>query len=203
MSGFLNVLLGRQSAKDCQAYTSDELLFGGLQAEESGAIRCLYTRVAPFVYKIARNGGLPDTDIEELIGDAIATLLLKIRSGAYVFQGYSPATFAVEVAKNKMMHRLRKLKKQQMEPLSEQFDQAEEEDNNPANWEAVEQLNRFLNAISPGCQQLIRLKYLEEKRDKEVIEQQLTPYTTVDALKTHRARCMKKLVEMATSAMNR
>jgi len=101
------------------------------------------------------------------------------------------------------MHRLRKLKKQHVEPLSEQFDQAEEEDHDPANWEAVEQLNRFLNAISPTCQQLIRLKYLEEKRDKEVIEQQLSPYTTVDALKTHRARCMKKLVEMAASALNK
>lgn len=197
----MNTLLRPQSVKDCQTYTSDHALFLGLQAEESGAIRCLYTRAAPFVFKTARAGGLPDAEIEELLGDTIATMLLKIRSGAYVFQGFSPATYAIEVAKNKLMHRLRKFKKHPIDPLSDQFDKIDDEDFS-ANWEAVEQLNRFLNAISPTCKQLIHLKYLEEKRDKEVIEQQLSPYTSVDALKTHRARCMKKLVEMANSAIS-
>jgi hypothetical protein len=60
----------------------------------------------------------------------------------------------------------------------------------------VEVLERLLSHLGENCQKLIRLKYLEGVRDKDAIEQQLTQYTTVDALKTHRAQCMKKLVEI-------
>jgi hypothetical protein len=50
--------------------------------------------------------------------------------------------------------------------------------------------------LSDNCRQLIRLKYIDEWPDKTVIEQKMTQYTTVDALKNKRAQCMKKLTEM-------
>ncbi|MBL7827280.1 MAG: hypothetical protein JNJ57_11655 [Saprospiraceae bacterium] len=64
----------------------------------------------------------------------------------------------------------------------------------------VEFLEQLLFQLEPNCQKLIRLKYLEEMRDKEVIELQLTQYSTVDALKNHRSKCFKKLTELANDA---
>ena len=64
----------------------------------------------------------------------------------------------------------------------------------------TEILEKLLAQLEPNCQNLIRLKYLEERRDKEVIDAKLTQYTTVDALKNHRAKCMRKLVELAAAS---
>lgn len=64
----------------------------------------------------------------------------------------------------------------------------------------TELLEKLLSQLETNCQNLIRLKYLEERRDKEVIEEKRTQYTTVDALKNHRSKCLKKLVEIGAAA---
>ena len=61
-------------------------------------------------------------------------------------------------------------------------------------------LEKLLARLDPNCQNLIRLKYLEERRDKDVIEGNLTRYASVDALKNQRSKCMKKLVDIAQNA---
>ncbi len=198
MPDLLNTLLGRLSPeKGGQLYPTDDALFVGLKAEQSSAIQCLYTKMAPYVFKMARSASLPDEETEELLGDAIALMLMKIRTEGYVFQGYNPTTYAIEIAKNKLHHRIRKHRQQMVIPISDQEERIADEDNEPTNWEAVQQLESLLNKLSKNCQSLIRLKYLEGKRDKELIEEKSTPYSTVDALKTHRAQCMKKLMEIA------
>lgn len=181
----------RRSQHKWLAYPHALALFEGLEKEEDEAIRCLYARISGSIIKIGKGYGLLEEDIEELLGDSIATLLLKIRSGQYVFQGYDPATYAIEIAKNKVRH----FKKRNTVEWSEVMDIPEEEPSF-TNKESVEVLERLLSHLGENCQKLIRLKYLEGVRDKDAIEQQLTQYTTVDALKTHRAQCMKKLVEI-------
>ena len=198
MPSLLNSLLGRSSAQqEGRLYPTDEALFAGLKAEQTSAIQCLYSKMAPYVFKIARMTGLPDEETEELLGDAIALMVMKIRADEYVFQGYSPVTYAIEIAKNKLRHRVRKHKQQMLVSISDQEERIADEDNEPTNWEALQQLEALLKKLSENCQALIRLKYLDEKRDKELIAEKRTQYSTVDALKTHRAQCMKKLMEIA------
>ncbi len=63
--------------------------------------------------------------------------------------------------------------------------------------------NELLNAIKKElphlgnpCEQIILLKYIAEKRDREIIERNLVPpYTTTDALRTRRSQCMRELRE--------
>lgn len=187
---FLKAFIRRSQHKWLN-YPHAAALFEGLAKEEDEAIQYLYSRISGSVIKIGNGYGLLEEDIEELLGDCIATLLLKIRSGQYVFQGYDPATYAIEIAKNKVRH----FKKRNTVEWSEVKDIPEEEPGF-TNKESVEVLERLLSHLGENCQKLIRLKYLEGVRDKDAIEQQLTQYTTVDALKTHRAQCMKKLVEI-------
>ena len=193
MGRLLNFLLDRGSRHNSAAYPDMADLFEGLKREENEAIRVLYSRISAPLFKMGKTYGLSEEDVEELIGDCIALLLLKIRTEQYVFQGYDPATYAIEIAKNKVRH----FKKRNTAELMEVANIAVEPEY--TSWESVEMLEKLLSQLPPNCQNLIRLKYLDEMRDKDIIEQKLTQYTTVDALKNHRAQCMKSLIALGAA----
>jgi RNA polymerase sigma factor (sigma-70 family) len=192
--------LGSKRNKDCALYDNAAHLFEGLKQEAPDAIRCLSARIVRQVYAIGRQYKLSVEDTEELYGDAIAILLEKIRDGRYVFQGYDPATYAIEIARQNVFNLLRRANKHNNQDLNEALVHniaAEETD-----WSSREQtelLKTLLSRLGDNCQKLIRLKYIDEWRDKDIVDQGLTQYTTVDALKNHRAKCMKKLIELGKS----
>jgi RNA polymerase sigma factor (sigma-70 family) len=196
MAGTLDFLLGKRTDRSCERYADAFALFSGLEWEEPEAIRCLYSKVSGIIYQIGREAGLTDEDIEELICDCITIGIQKIRSGKFVYQGYAPATYIVEIAKNRAQNFRRKQLRHQTEALDGKWENTADEAEYGAQ-EAVELMEKLLLQLDPNCQKLIRLKYLEERKDKEVIAESLTQYTTVDALKNYRSRCLKKLTEMA------
>lgn len=122
----------------------------------------------------------------------------KIKTGAYEFKGYHPSTFVIEIAKNRVQNFRRNALKHHSSDLDNISEYADEPE--LGSLVETELLEKLLAQLEPNCQKLIRLKYLEERRDKEVIEEKLTQYTTVDALKNHRAKCMRKLVEIAAAS---
>lgn len=150
------------------------------------------------IFNIGKSHRLSDDDIEELICDCITICLQKIREEKYVFQGHSPATYVIEIAKN----RARNFRRKALRHDTSDVEQIEYQTDEPdfRSLAQTELLEKLLSKLEPNCQNLIRLKYLEERRDKEVIEAKLTQYTTVDALKNHRSKCLKKLVEIGAAA---
>ncbi|MCC7245147.1 MAG: sigma-70 family RNA polymerase sigma factor [Saprospiraceae bacterium] len=197
MARILDFFLDRKTNRACQAYPDAQSLFNGLQQEESNAIRCLSSKISGSIFQIGKGYQLTDDDIEELICDCITICIQKIRTDQYVFQGYDPASFVIEIAKNQVKNIKRKSQKHETSDL-EQFNDPGEE-MVAGSGESTEILQRLLQKLDDSCQNLIRLKYLEELKDKDIIEQGITQYTTVDALKNHRAKCMKKLVELGAS----
>jgi DNA-directed RNA polymerase specialized sigma24 family protein len=198
MAKTLDFLLGKRANDPCGRYSDHRLLFEGLEREEPEAIRCLYSKVSGVIYQLGKNAKLGEEDIEELIGDCITIGLQKIRSGKFVFQGYAPATFIIEIAKNRAQNFKRKMIRHHTEELDPTIEQLEEEEYGAMEW--VEVLEKVLAQLEPNCQKLIQLKYLDGRRDKDVIAENLTQYTTVDALKNHRSRCLKKLTDLARTA---
>lgn len=198
MARILDLFLNRKSNGNCGKYPDNAALFDGLRLEAPDAIRCLSSKISGTVFKIGKQYNLTDEDIEELICDCITLCLQKIQNGQYVFQGYDPASFTVEIAKNKAKNFQRSALRWRTADVEDAGDQADEPDFISAEETAL--LEKLLAQLDTNCQNLIRLKYLEECRDKDLIEQKRTQYTTVDALKNHRSKCMKKLVEIAASA---
>lgn len=193
MARILDLFLNRGSNKACHRYPDARALLAALQGEEGEAIRCLSSKISGSVYQIGKNFRLVDDDIEELHCDCIMIFMDKIRAGKYEYAGNEPATYVVEIAKRRVYHYARKAGRNTTNDLD--FDRADEPE-----WDTLEQielLQGLLARLNDNCQKLIRLKYLEEQKDKDVIEQKLTQYSTVDALKNHRAQCMKKLTELA------
>lgn len=199
MARTLTFFLDRKTNRACERYLDHKVLFEALEREEVDAIRCLSARVSGSVFNIGKAQRLTDDDIEELICDCITLCLQKIKTGKYVFQGYDPSSFVIEIAKNRAKNFYRIAQKHRTADLENIGEQADESDFGTLAETSL--LEKLLNQLDPSCQKLIRLKYLDERRDKEVIAEKLTQYTTVDALKNHRSKCMKKLVEIGADIL--
>jgi len=198
MARTLNLFLNRKNNAACAPYADHGALFAGLEREATDAIQCLSARVSGLIFKLGKTYRLTDDDIEELICDCITICVQKIRAGKYTFQGFSPASYVIEIAKNRVRNFQRSALRYDTTELENVGDQAEEP--NFGGLAETELLEKLLSKLEVNCQNLIRLKYLEERRDKDVIEAKLTQYTTIDALKNHRSKCMKKLVEIGAAA---
>ncbi len=198
MARILDLFLDRKTNRACGHYHNHAALFAGLEREETAAIQCLSARISGSVFNIGQKQRLTNDDIEVLICDCITVCLQKIRAGKYVFQGYDPATYVIEIAKNKAYNYRRSAEKYNTKDLENIQEPAEEPDF--VSLAEAELLEKLLVQLDENCQNLIRLKYLEEYRDKDVINQKITQYTTVNALKSNRSRCLKKLVDIAAKA---
>jgi DNA-directed RNA polymerase specialized sigma24 family protein len=197
MTRILDIFLDRKANSICDKFLNQESLFNALNREEDEAIRCLYARISGSVFKIGKSQQLTDDDIEELICDCITLCIQKIRDGKYVFQGYDPATFVIEIAKNKARNFRRSVLRFETADIEQMVEPTEESE--MTSRDETELLENLLAKLDLNCQKLIRLKYLEELHDKEVIVKKLTQYTTIDSLKNQRAKCMKKLSDIAAT----
>jgi DNA-directed RNA polymerase specialized sigma subunit len=65
------------------------------------------------------------------------------------------------------------------------------------NKELEQLVGKLLGKLEENCRQLLRLKYFENLRDKEIVEQNLTSYSSTTSLKSKRNQCMNKLIEIA------
>lgn len=198
MKRTLDLLLSRKTNRAGEKYPDNEALFAGLANEEPEAIRQISAKVSAVIFKIGKGNRLTDDDIEELICDSITICLQKIRNGKYVFQGYDPGTYIVEIAKNRALNFRRTAVRHQTNDLENLLELPEAADDYCSR-QATETIEKLLTQLDPNCQNLIRLKYLEECRDKDAIDQNRTQYATIDSLKNQRARCMKKLVELGAA----
>ena len=161
MARILDLFLNRTTNKSCTHYPDARLLVEGLRREEAAAIQCLSSKISGSVYRIGKGFQLVDDDIEELHCDCIMVFIEKIRSGKYEYQGYDPATYVIEIAKNKVRNFQRHAGKNASTDLTSVPDQPDDPDYGS-------------------------------------LQQNLTQYSTVDALKNKRAECMRKLTEAAT-----
>ena len=70
-------------------------------------------------------------------------------------------------------------------------------------WNAQEKKSLFLaqtiSSLNDPCKTLLKLFWIEEKSDKEIVE--LTNYPSTDTVKNQRSRCMKTLKKMFLSKL--
>ncbi len=184
------------TANPCSKYPGNRALFDGLAALETGAIRCLQDKARGAIFNYGKMRSIPDEDLEEVVEDATVIFLEKIGNGGYEFQGMAPVTYCVEIGKRLV---LKRGEKRQLKTVD--IDTApvfgENEIGKFYEQRALEeQIGKLLNSVGENCRQVIKLRYYERLSDAEVIEQKLTPYSTVGSLKVKRSECISKLSEM-------
>lgn len=139
---------------------------------------------------------LTKEDIEEVRNDAILITLKKITEGLYQYQSYSPLSYTMVVFKNLLNNRLRKKRQATIELTN-----VENVDFSPEEYyirkEKETELGAMLTSLGDNCEKVIRLKYYDQYKDEEIINNKLSAYSTVDSLKSKRSQCLKKLAELA------
>lgn len=178
----------------------ERALITALKKAESIAIRLVATKITPDVRSAVRKCSLPEEEVEEVVHDALMVLISAIQEGKYEDQDYHPAAYAMGVARKLIANRARAKKVDNVEldklQLVSDFD-PERYVNEKEQRSLVEKL---LQQLGDTCQQLIRFKYFDNLKDKEIVAQQLLEFSTTDSVKSKRSQCMKKLVEIAQAA---
>ncbi len=179
-----------------------DLLYEALRQRSDKAIQFAQRKTMKTVASMSRFAGLSAMDSEEILNDAVIILLQKIETGSYQFQGYDPCTFLVEIAKRLISNAKRK-NKRVFEDIETHYELADNETERYLESKANETvLHNLLSQIGENCQKLISLKYLQEFKDEEILEQKMTQYSSINTLKVKRSECMKKLSELASLIKN-
>jgi DNA-directed RNA polymerase specialized sigma24 family protein len=181
----------------CRQFDSNEGLFKALKALNNAAILCAQNKAMPAVHKWVRQYGLAADRADEVLNQSTLIFLRKIEEGAYQFQGHSPVTYLIEIAKWVALSMTRTLRKSH-ESLENHYDLHDADiETNQRHRESAELVQQFLSTMGEPCQSVIRLHHIDGYSDEEVVRQGWTRYTTTDSLKIKRSDCMKKLIHLA------
>ncbi len=193
-------LFGLFDQPSAKIYKTEELLFEGLKRQETAAIQHLAWRARHMTFQMTMNVGLREDMAEDVLIEALEIFLLKIQNGQYVFQGFSPLTYLLEIVRRVAGNLARTKRGKTYAAFDEEFFALPDEDflKYENRREQAEQLEIWIQKLGETCQKIVRLRYLEGFSDEEIIEQKMLPnFHSVDSLKTKRSGCLKKLRELA------
>ncbi len=182
----------------CRSFETHERLFRGLQRLENAAILCVQTKALPTIKKFVRQYGLPAEQTDDILNQSTLIFLRKIEDGSYQFQNYAPSTYLLEIARRLALTATRS-QKNAPQALENQHHTLADPDVETASQhrENTELVRQLLRQLGPPCDQVIKLHHIDGYSDEEVVQQQLTKYSTTDSLKMKRSDCMKKLIQLA------
>jgi RNA polymerase sigma factor (sigma-70 family) len=186
----------------CRQFEGHERLFQALKNLNNAAILCVQHKAMPSVRKYVHQFGLPADQADEVLNQSSLIFLRKIEEGTYQFQGHSPVTYLVEIAKRVALSMTRKHQKsyETLENHSDLHDPAVDASHRQR--ESAELVQQFLGQMGEPCASVIRLHHIDGYSDEEVVKQGWTRYTTTDSLKIKRSDCMKKLILIAQEWRN-
>jgi RNA polymerase sigma factor (sigma-70 family) len=168
--------------------------WNALKQKNNRAITSLLKEIIPLAKNWASGHKINAQDTEELINDAVLICLKKLQKGNFEWQETPTMAYAFSVFKYLAMNHLRK-KQLRVVPL---FDTLPTFTTSEENEEEASIMQVITEEIGPGAAQIIRLYYFQYYSDAEVVDQQLTSYTSVNALKSKRSQLLKRLRKAAS-----
>jgi RNA polymerase sigma factor (sigma-70 family) len=186
-----------QKTEERKLLSDKQAFYDALGRAEPAAIRALAGKIAYDVKQAALHAALSAEDAEELINDAVMITITNVQNQTFLYSDFSPAAYAKGVARKLIANRIR-TKKPKQEQLEDNGMTSDYDPEDYVNNKELELLvGKLLGKLEENCRQLLRLKYFENLRDKEIVEQNLTSYSSTTSLKSKRNQCMNKLIEIA------
>jgi DNA-directed RNA polymerase specialized sigma24 family protein len=180
-------------AKQYEQYQNAKLFYAGLKAGENQAFHYLISKIKTPIHQQCREQQMAELG-DDILQQTIAILLQKLENGSYQFQeNAAPATYAIAIAKNLISNHKRGKRNNALD--IESFTNILWTNND---WTGLkETVTYYLSLLGADCQQLIRLRELNEYKYKEIIEQKLMPkYTNEGALRNKFQNCWNKWMEI-------
>jgi len=174
-----------------------QAFYDALGRADPAAIRALAGKIAYDVKQATLHAALSAEDAEELVNDAVLITITNIQNQTFLYSDFSPVAYAKGVVRKLIANKVR-TKKPRHEALEDHEMTSDLDPEAYLNNKEMEQLvGKLLGKLGENCQQVLRLKYFLNLRDSEIVEQQLTSYTSTTSLKSKRNQCMNKLIEVA------
>jgi len=171
----------------------EQNLAEALIREESWAIRSLRRDLLEYGRRLVYRSKLREEELEEIVHDSLCIFLEKIRSRKFVFADRHPIAYGIRILRYLVSNHCRKWRMTTEEVQEHLVQDPVTPDLMLENEEQSALLQRLIHKLGAQGAAVIRLFYFENMSDEEVIEKKLTPYTTVNALKSSRCQYLKKL----------
>lgn len=168
-------------------------LITALRQVDGNAIRTVANKITPDVRAVIRKCNLPLEDLPEVVHDSIMVLISAIQEGKYEEQGYHPAAYAFGVARKLIANRARAKKAANLELDKVQLVSDFDTEVYLENKERRIIVEKLLQRLGDTCRELIRFKFFDHLKDKEIVERGLLNFSSTDSVKSKRSQCMKKL----------
>lgn len=165
---------------------------------DTAAIEYLMDKTEGTVRSMVRAAGQPPALVRDLLHDGMIVLIDKICDGAFDPTKSTPQTYLAGICRKLLANHLRLKQPPSAEPIENSSDIPVDDLRDFLDHkDRLELLEQLLDQLGPPGNRLIRLKYLEGYTDEEQIAQQMTPYSSLDSLRTSRSQYMKKLALLA------
>ncbi len=190
-----------KTSADRLRWLSDKRAFyDSLGRVEPTAVKLLAEKIKYEVKRTTRAAGLSSEDAEELLNDAVVITISNIKKGKFPFSDYSPVAYAKGVLRKLIANRIRskKPRQEELETVNLVSDFSPEKYMQDKERQSI--VRKLLERLGEKCRQLITLKYFKHLRDAEVVEQSITPYSSVGSLKSKRSQCLKELEGLTREA---
>ena len=168
---------------------NDETLRGIIE-DDSKVISGLLEQLTSSVAHTLKMSGLSESDVEEVIMDAMVIFIKKVKSGEYTNQGVPIMAYLIKIARYRGQYYYR-IKAANPEIPTEELDTWKgREKVELERWDVVK---RALSELPDAQRRLMELTYIEGYRDKEIIDAGLSEYTTISSLKSQRYKAIRSL----------
>lgn len=165
---------------------------------DTAAIEYLMDKTGRVVRQMVRTAGQPPSLASDLLHDGLIILIEKVCDGTFDAAKSSPQTYLAGICRKLLSNHSRLRQPLLTEPVENgQELPSEDFQDFLKHKDRLELIELLLEQLGPPGNDLIRLKYLEGYSDEEQISQQMTPYATLNSLKTSRSYYLKKLAAMA------
>jgi RNA polymerase sigma factor (sigma-70 family) len=182
----------------------DEVLFlNEVRKGHSKAILHLQDKAEGFTKGLLEQKQLPLHLLGEVVNDACVILVKKVREADFSLQDTKLITYFFGIIKNVVLNKTRTRQYSGNVDLENQaHPSANTVEEYYSRKEHIELVGTLLNNAGQPCAEIIRLKYLDDYSDEEVVVQQLLPYSSVESLRVKRSQCLKKLKDFAKRITN-
>jgi RNA polymerase sigma factor (sigma-70 family) len=179
-------------------FAAPERLLEGLRSMDTAAIEYLMDKTERVVQKMVAAAGQPPSLASDLLHDGLIILIEKVCDGTFDAAKSSPQTYLAGICRKLLSNHSRHKQSLPTEPVENGYEVPSNELSDfLEHKDRVELIELLLDRLGPPGSDLIRLKYLEGYSDEEQISQKMTPFATLNSLKTSRSHYMKRLAAMA------
>lgn len=169
------------------------LIIQGIKDEDNKLISDLLTEATMRSKGTLISMGLDKRDMEEAVLDSMVIFINKIKRGQIVDEGVDIMHYLVKTIKFRAYFYLRKKNMDLLEISQIPESTILQESNAFENWDNVLE---SMQKLPPQRRHLLELTFLEGFSDKEILEKNLSAYSTIASLKTQRYKAIRQLAEI-------